>query len=500
MQVKKYEEEIAYLNENWQALGYTEEEYMAQLDELKDGQYDAIKSYNDSKKAIVDLTKERVNAIKEGIEKEIEAYDELINKKKEELDAEKDLYDFQKSVTNQQKNIADIERQIAALSADNSASARAKRAKLEAELAAEKEKLNEMYYDRSVENQKKVLDEEAENYRSAREAEIDGWDAYLADTEKVVADSLNVVQEHTAAVYNTLQEMGQEYGLSITESLTAPWKDGETAIQSYSEKFGLSMSSTVEKLKEVAQQYKELMDEIEGYGDKFAKQTDENTKTYQEATKKPEPNKQDSSNNNQKINEATIKVGGKINAGSAKIYDYAGDKSGAKQYYSTDPIYKVLAIDGNWVQVRHKSLRSGVTGWFRKSDVKAYAKGTTGVLEDQLAIIDELGEELVIRPQNGRLTFMTKGTGVIPADLTENLMGWGAIDPSTMLERSKPQISASPSVVNNTSELKIDASVGTLLHVEHLDGSNPAEITKIVDKAWDKRMKELNGFVRKYSR
>lgn len=497
VQAKKYEEEIKYLNKNWRALGYTEEEYIEKLDELKDGQYDAIKAYHDSKDAIADLTKERVEAIKEGIEKEIDAYDDLVNKKKEALDAEKDAYDFQKSIGEQQKNIFDIERQIAALSSDDSASARAKRAKLEADLAAERAKLNDMYYDRSVENQKKALDDEAENYKDARNKEIEGWDEYLKDTEKVVSDSLTVVQENTSAVYKTIQAMGKEYSLSITESITSPWKDGEKAIQSYSEKFGLSMSSTVEELKEVAKKYKEFIDEIEGYGSSAVKQSNENKKAYQEANKK-------SGNNNSQIGNSntdkTIRIGGKIYAGNAKIYDYVGDKSGSKQYYSSDPVYKVLAIDGNWVQVRHKSSKSGVAGWFRKSDVKAYAKGTTGVLDDQWALIDELGEELVIRPQNGKLTYMTKGSSVVPANLTENLMQWGAIDPSAMLDRNRPQISASPSVVNNTSELKIDASVGTLLHVEHLDGNNPAEITKIVDKAWDKRMKELNGFVRKYSR
>jgi hypothetical protein len=86
----KYKEGIGYLNNNWQKLGYTEEEYIEKLGELKDGQYDAIKAYNDSKDAIVDLNKERVEAIKEGIQKEIESYEKLIDIKKKELDAEKD--------------------------------------------------------------------------------------------------------------------------------------------------------------------------------------------------------------------------------------------------------------------------------------------------------------------------------------------------------------------------------------------------------------------------
>jgi hypothetical protein len=78
-------------------------------------------------------------------------------------------------------------------------------------------------------------------------------------------------------------------------------------------------------------------------------------------------------------------------------------------------------------------------------------------------------------------------------------MGWGKLDPSIMLDQNRPQIGVSPSVINNTTEIHIDASVGELLHVEHLDGNNPAEITKIVDKAWDKRMKELNGYIRRYA-
>lgn len=500
MQAKKYEEEIKYLNKNWKKLGYTEQEYVEKLDELKDGQYDAIKSYNDTKDAIVDLNKERVDAIKDGIQKEIDAYSELIEKKKEELDAEKDLYDFQKNIADKQKDIADIERKLAALSADNSASARAKRAQLEADLAEAQAELQEAYYDRSISDQQDALDKELENFQNEKDEELDSWDEYLENTEQVVSDSLATIQENTNVVYQTLQTMGQEYSLSIAEALTSPWKDGETAIQSYSEKFGLSMSSTVEELQKLADEFKKVMDEIEGYGDKVVGQVNKNAETYQGNNKPQDNNKEDNKEDDDKEEIKTIQVGGKINAGSAKIYDYVGDLSGNKQYYSADPIYKVLAIDGNWVQVRHKSLKSGVTGWFKKSDVKAYAKGTTSVPKDQWSLIDELGEELQLIPDgNGRLAYMKKGTGVVPADLTSNLMEWGKLDPSTMLDQNRPQIAASPSVVNNTTEIHIDNSVGELIHVERLDGNNPAELTKIVDKAWDKHMKELNAHVRRYT-
>ncbi len=58
-----------------------------------------------------------------------------------------------------------------------------------------------------------------------------------------------------------------------------------------------------------------------------------------------------------------------------KIYDYAGDTSGENQYFGSDPIYTVLAEKNGYLKVRYHKLSSGVTGWFKMSDVKAYKTG-----------------------------------------------------------------------------------------------------------------------------
>lgn len=328
---------------------------------------------------------------------------------------------------------------------------------------------------------------------------MDGWDEYLENTELVVSDSLATIQTNTDVVYQTLLAMGSEYGLSLTESLTSPWREGENAIQSFSEKFGISMSATVEELQKLAIEFKQTMLEIESAGQAAAKTVEQNFKDYQDA-KYQEPKKEETKKEEKKEEEKVIKVGGQINAGSAKIYDHAGDKTPEKQYFSKDPIYTVLKIDGNWVQVRHHSWNKGITGWFKKGDVKAYASGTTGVSHDQFAWIDELGEELVLRPQNGRLTFMEKGSAVIPADMTSNLMKWGAIDPTDMLERNKPTVGVSPSVVNNTMEINVDAGVGTLIHIDEFNGDDPAEVTRIVNKALEQHTRNLNNAIKKYTR
>jgi hypothetical protein len=164
-------------------------------------------------------------------------------------------------------------------------------------------------------------------------------------------------------------------------------------------------------------------------------------------------------------------------------------------------VYVVLKEQNGYLQVRHHKASSGITGWFKKSDVKAYAKGTKGVDKDQWALIDELGEELQLVPgTNGRLEYVKKGTGIVPADLTSNLMQWGELNPQDMIDRNRPQIAPHNSVVNNNMEFKIDASVGELIHVERLEGGDLKEINKVIDKAWDKKMQGLNNAIKKFSR
>ena len=102
-----------------------------------------------------------------------------------------------------------------------------------------------------------------------------------------------------------------------------------------------------------------------------------------------------------------IKVGGKINAGSAQIYDYAGDTSGERQYFRSDPVYNVLKEQGDWIQVRHHKLSSGITGWFKKNEVAALnTGGYTG---------DWSGSY-------GKLAFLHQKELVLNAQDTENLL------------------------------------------------------------------------------
>ena len=401
------------------------------------------------------------------------------------------------------------------MSSDNSASARAKRAQLEAELAETQQELSDTYYDRSVSNQQDALDKELEDFREEKDTEMESWDEYLENTNQVVSDCLATVQENTETVYNTLQALGEEYGLSITESLTSPWAAGEDAIDSFTERFGDSMSATVDELRELEVGFIETMANIELAGKNAAQTVKDNFKGYKEAEKQPEQsgggdNAGGGGNGNGGGN------GGSSNAGmvsglSGNIqYGQSGDAVKKLQQALNDLGFNCGNVDGIFGSKTLAAVKQfqqsskyggaitadGIVGANTKKKFKTagYASGTTGVKNDQWALIDELGEELVIRPSNGRMTFMEKGTGVVPADLTSNLMGWGELDPSIMLERNKPVISATHITNNN---MEVNMEIAEVVHVDHVDSNNLPDLTKAVEKQLDRYMKDLNAQIRR---
>lgn len=74
---------------------------------------------------------------------------------------------------------------------------------------------------------------------------------------------------------------------------------------------------------------------------------------------------------------------------------------------------------------------------------KKYAKGTRGVKKSQIANVDEKGEELIVRnPDQGRMTYLEKGDGVIPAKETDNLMAIGA-NPEGWLAKGLAEVTGS---------------------------------------------------------
>ena len=499
---KQYAEAIDDLTADYKKGLYSENEYLEKLNELKQGQYDSIEAYYDAKDAIVELNKARVDEIKNGIEKEIKAYEKLISKKKEELSTEKDLYDFQKKTQESSKNIAEIQRKLAALSADNSASAIAQRKKLEAELAEAKADQEEMYYERSIDNQQNALDKELEDFQEQKDKELEQWDKYLENVEALVTESLGIVQANATEIGATLTGKAEEYNLTVSDAILSPWADGALAVSDYQGTFDTSMSSTMDQLNALKNKWQEVIDKMAEAGRIDVSNINAENASYAAAEKTPEPTPAPSNNNKSESNntaKAAPSVGSTVTV--KKSATNFGSKSGSVKMASFVPggSYTVYQTSGSGNNMQVLIGKNGAyTGWVKLTDLNGYAKGTTGVDKDQWAWLDELGEELVLNAgPDGRLQYLSKGSSVLTHDLTERLMDL-AMNPQEVLDRNRPQITPSKSVINT--EINLDCSVGTLVNIEHCDQSTLPDVEKIVNKAFDKHMQNLNNSLKRFTR
>lgn len=117
------------------------------------------------------------------------------------------------------------------------------------------------------------------------------------------------------------------------------------------------------------------------------------------------------------------------------------------------------------------------TGW--NSSKKGYAKGTTSI--PYTGSHWTHSGELLVRKDGAYLTPLSKGDGVIPANLTENLMKWGAVDPSAFLMKMGKVPTA-----NNTSNNTYNNSYESLLTVYgDVDKEALPELQEILKKACD---------------
>lgn len=120
--------------------------------ELLKLQQESITSAKQEKDAIKDL-------VEDGINSQLDALQKLIDKYTDLLDTNKDMYDYQKQLAEKQKEISSIEKQLAAYQGDTSEEGASKRQQLQNDLNDAKQDLAETQYERSIADQKKLLDD-----------------------------------------------------------------------------------------------------------------------------------------------------------------------------------------------------------------------------------------------------------------------------------------------------------------------------------------------------
>jgi peptidoglycan hydrolase-like protein with peptidoglycan-binding domain len=173
-------------------------------------------------------------------------------------------------------------------------------------------------------------------------------------------------------------------------------------------------------------------------------------------------------------------------------------KEKLQDYLNKLPVSSWFKETGIYVPKAIKSRAGGGGGGVGRIEHMIYAKGTMGTTEDQWAITDEpwLGDELVLVPTaSGNLSYMRKGTSVVPADITANLVEWGKLNPNMLNVGGGANISMISNAVNKP-EFNFD--VENFLKVERVDKDTLPELEKMMDKKIDNLVRQLNYSIKKF--
>lgn len=93
-----------------------------------------------------------------------------------------------------------------------------------------------------------------------------------------------------------------------------------------------------------------------------------------------------------------------------------------------------------------KNVKSGdATKLVKRYSSGKRATGDVSIAKSGLYNVNELGDELIVPPK-GNFDYLKKGTGVVPANLTKNLMDWGKYNPKNLLGAQKPNMTDDHSI------------------------------------------------------
>ena len=540
-ELAKYESPYAGNEDYYASLGiHSEQEWYDKTEELIDRQYNFAESISDTEQSIVDMYESSIDATEEYIETLIDGYNDYIDSVKEALEAERDLYDFKKNVQKQAKDISEIERRIASLSGSTNKADIAERRKLEAQLYESRESLNDTYYDHAKDAQSEALDAEASVYEETMTKMVEGMRASLEEATADMDTFLNNVTIAVSMNADTVLEKYRETNVYLDPALTNPWENAKTKVGEYGDKANnlmdvwkkdgyfsefkttasTNLSSPWSAGTEAANSFKsDVVSAMDGVVEKIETNvktaSGELSKLYEQiiTTEKKAASVNITGGSgssgggsggsgggggSQKSMHHVVSTSKEIILGSQSFID-RNTKSidGVKYYYDSDKDFYYKISD-----LKQRKYDGGrTTGWAipaYTAGYRYYAKGTTGTTRDEWAFTDELGDELVLVPgKDGNLSFMRKGTSVVPANLAENLMEWGQFTPDSLNFGGGVNVN----MINNAViKPQYDFNFDSLVHVDNCSQETLKDLEKMVDNKIDKFSKDLNYSIKRFAR
>lgn len=310
-------------------------------------------------------------------------------------------------------------------------------------------------------------------------------------------------------LFDKLNGIAQQYGFNLNDYITSGWNNGQTAISSYDGVFANSASSTIAQLEAIKNGWQQVVAQINAAAQaevEYIKKQNEANNASNNAGNAAAPDTGSTPTPDSGSSATPERTEDEYTGVALAIWNGNYGWGDGK-----DRVERLTAKGFDAAKVQDLVNQMGEDGyvytnaWKKKygiTDLTPYhfnkfAKGTTGVKKDQWAIIDELGDELVMHAAGGRLAFLSKGSAVIPHNISENLMELGSMDPQDMLDRNRPQITA-PHVVNN--EININMNIAEVVHIDKVTNDTIPDLTKAVKKEMESYMTSVNNAIRSKAR
>lgn len=163
------------------------------------------------------------------------------------------MYDYQKQLAEKQKEISSIEKQLAAYQGDTSEEGASKRQQLQNDLNDAKQDLAETQYERSIADQKKLLDDLYEQYEEVLNMRLDNIDV-------LVSDVITNVNSEAGAIRDTLEAKADSVGYTMTESMNTIWNSANQVITNYGTNFLSSITGVQNAINDLTNLIKQAVD------------------------------------------------------------------------------------------------------------------------------------------------------------------------------------------------------------------------------------------------
>lgn len=448
--------------------------------ELLELQQESILAAEDEKDAIKDL-------VEDGINKQLDSLDDLINKYTDMLNNQKDVYDYQQEIAEKQKEINTLEKQLTAYKGDTSEEGAANRQKLQNELTELKVDLEETQYEKSIAEQKKLLDELYLEYETVLNMRLDNIDVLIADV-------INNVNSESLSIRDTIISEAESVGYQITDSMSTIWEINSNNIVNTITTYGNNFTSILTGVQTAINDIKLLIQKAVEASNAKAASNISSSSSGGHSTTSTSSSTASKANTNINQGDGVPRVGDRVTFASGRYYYSSDGLSPTGNQRLGQSVYITKINTASWASKPYHistggSLGNGDLGWVTLSQLKGYRSGSRHINKRQWARVNEGGDELVL--SDGAVT-MADGTvlrKVNPGDKIFN---------NAMSEKLWSLAQNADSLLNPMNNF-VKNGIGNMGLPELAPVSNASNIQNDIDVTIEiEKVQDYNDFVRQF--